>query len=121
MTLGDKIKNIRQNADMRQAELAEKLGVSTSAVGNWENNLNKPNVDLISNMCYIFNVSPNYFFDIKNSPEPDEADAEEFAIQLYDALISAGFLKPGQDLTDKQLSVLDGIAAILSATFDDLT
>lgn len=40
------------------------------------------------------------------------------AIRLYAALIASGLIEQGQDITQKQLEVLDGISLILSALFD---
>ena len=42
-------------------------------------------------------------------------------MQLYNALISSGFLTPGEYLSSQQLEALDGISILLSALFDDKT
>lgn len=123
MTLGDKIKKLRLEANIKQSELAEQLGVARTAISNWEKDINKPNVDLISRMCYIFNVSPDYFFDIEKAPEPkepvSEAEVERLAVQLYQALLRAGLVEEGQELTERQMRAIEGICDVLSVVFDD--
>ena len=36
MTIGQKIKSLRRKKDLTQEDLAEKLGVSSKAVSQWE-------------------------------------------------------------------------------------
>ena len=42
MTLGEQIKQARENKNMSQEELAFQLGISRQAVSKWENNLAVP-------------------------------------------------------------------------------
>ena len=126
MTLGEKIKALRLKNNIKQSELAESLGVARTAISNWEKDINKPNVDLISNMCYLFHVNPDYFFDIKNSSESEETDSEEFskeeieqqAIRLYNALLNAGFVREGQELSEAQMKAIEGVCDILAFVFE---
>ena len=60
MTLGQKIKNVRKNAGYTQSEFAELLSSETYKIGNttvsnWEKDLNKPDIETISNICYKLN------------------------------------------------------------------
>lgn len=124
LMLGEKIKDLRKRADMKQADLADTLNVARTAISNWESDINKPNVDLIAKMCYIFNVSPNYFFDIKidkikNSPEPAATDSgakEEEIYQMLKRLVSD--LRIDLDaLTDRQRIALEIISNIIADNF----
>lgn len=122
MTLGDKIKEQRCRIGMKQSDLANVLGVSGSAVGNWEQGTNKPNVDLISNMCYIFNVSPDYFFDVnldkKNPPQRrrmTEDEKEQLAKDLTAVLGKYGFIGEGGEITDTDFEMIKGLILLLVA------
>lgn len=125
MDLGSKIKALRENYGITQSELAKTLNVKNTVISNWEKNINKPNVDYIANLCAVFNVSADYFFDLpqqqKNSsdaePPVSEEEKMEMAIDLYDWLIKTGFVAPGEDLTDQQLSALIGVLNIFDAIF----
>lgn len=129
MTLGEKIRGLRKQANMKQSELADKLGVARTAISNWESDINKPNVDLIANMCYLFNVSPNYFFEVdlpetKESPEPDATDSEdekekdEIVKVLTEGLSRLGFLDKDGMISDRDFKFLCSLVDLMFAHFD---
>lgn len=55
--LGEKIKKLRQEKNISQQELAEKLFVSNKTISSWEQNRTEPNLDIIVNICNIFDIS----------------------------------------------------------------
>ena len=57
MTLGEKIKELRKDKKITQRKLANKLGVSLSAVCNWENNKFDPSLFNCIVMADVFGVS----------------------------------------------------------------
>lgn len=57
MEFKDKLKKLRLENDYTQAELAEKIYVSRSAVAKWENGLGLPNDASIEELCKVFNIS----------------------------------------------------------------
>ena len=60
---------------------------------------------------------------VKKLPDTAEAasgeDVTEMFNYLQSSLVSAGLLKEGQDLTDRQADVLVAICQIIRATFND--
>ena len=46
---------------MTQPELAEKLGVTRSAIASYENDSRQPSSQIIVKLSHIFNVSTDYF------------------------------------------------------------
>lgn len=58
---GSVISLLRKRADMTQAELGEKLNVSSQAVSKWENDLSQPDFDTIKKMCSLFEISVDDF------------------------------------------------------------
>ncbi|WP_449461294.1 helix-turn-helix transcriptional regulator [Streptococcus suis] len=51
------LKALRANADMNQAEVAEKLGISTTTWSKWENKKRFPTVDQVEKISKLFNVA----------------------------------------------------------------
>lgn len=47
MTYGQKITQLRKNANMTQAQLGDALNVSAQAVSKWEHNLAEPDLSTI--------------------------------------------------------------------------
>lgn len=58
-SIGTQIKELRTNQNLTQKELAEKLQVSRSAITNWENDRNYPDIQVIVNISELFDVSLN--------------------------------------------------------------
>lgn len=63
MGMAKKIKHIRKQFRLTQKELAEKLGVGSSAVSSWERNANNPLMDKLEIMSEMFNLPISYFFE----------------------------------------------------------
>ena len=57
MTIGQKIVQLRTNADISQEQLSETLGVSRQSVSKWETDQALPQIDKVLQLAEIFNVS----------------------------------------------------------------
>lgn len=66
------LKTLRIKSNMSQAELAERLGISRSAVSSYENGTRSPNHEILIKLATIFNVSTDYLLgrtDENNKPD----------------------------------------------------
>ena len=61
-TIGERIKELRKEKGLTQAELGEKLGVSASMVGQYENGFRKPKKDTLCRIMEALGVSYRDFF-----------------------------------------------------------
>lgn len=87
--IGARIKRLREERKISQKELAERIGISNSRVSNWEQGLNRPDVDLLAGICTALSVSPSELLDIK--PSVDDFDEKERSmIKDYRALDERG-------------------------------
>ncbi len=59
-TLSERIKTLRLEAGLTQAELAKKCGLSRSAVNGWEVGVSVPSTQYIIELAKIFHVSTDY-------------------------------------------------------------
>lgn len=57
MTTGERIKKARKEKNMSQKELAEKIGVSASMIGQYENGLRNPKIETIQRIAYVLDVN----------------------------------------------------------------
>ena len=57
MELGKQIKNCRQEANLSQEELAERVYVSRQTISNWENDKSYPDVHSLVLLSEIFQIS----------------------------------------------------------------
>ena len=63
--IGNRIRKYREASHLSQKQLAEILGVSNSRVSNWEQGLNRPDADILAEMCVALDVSPSLLLGIK--------------------------------------------------------
>lgn len=93
--LGDRLKNLRKGMDLTQQELANKLGISTSTIGMYEQGRREPDGNTLTKLSNIFNVSIDYLIrtdeDEKESKEVTRM-LTEFTNELsrYDGLMFDG-------------------------------
>lgn len=62
--IGDRIKMLRESANMTQAALAKKLNVTRSCVNAWEIGVSTPSTRFMKELALVFDVSTDYLFDM---------------------------------------------------------
>lgn len=73
--LGIRIAALRREAGLSQAQLAEKLQISPSAMGMYEQGRREPSLQLLGQMARVLGVSTDYL--ITGSPRPEDTAAVE--------------------------------------------
>lgn len=114
----NKMKNLRKKENMLQCDLAEKLNLSTSTIGMWEQGRAKPDDESITTMARIFGVSTDYLLDNEVSQEFKEQTKENqellraVAEGLQDPLTRALYSKASELKNDRDkrmvLNVIKG-------------
>ena len=66
--LGARIREFRERLDISQKELAAKLGVSSARLSNWEQGINRPDVDTLPMICQALDISPNALLNVDQAP-----------------------------------------------------
>lgn len=67
MLSGEKIQRLRNEQNLSQKELAEKLEVSRQAIAKWETNRGIPDIENLKRIAQLFNVSIDYLVDEEES------------------------------------------------------
>ena len=77
--VGDRIKELRQKANLTQAELADKMGFTSQTVSNWESGSREPDIAALAKLSSLFNVSLDYLLLGKEEETIglDDMDAEK--------------------------------------------
>lgn len=73
--LGIRIAALRREAGLSQAQLAQKLQISPSAMGMYEQGRREPSLQLLGQMAKVFGVSTDYL--INGTPHSEEAATVE--------------------------------------------
>jgi len=81
--IAEKIKKARKSVGLTQAELAEKINISTNAVAKLENNLMAPSLQTLINIANVLNIDMNYLFRDESTTNKEDAHLD----MLLDGLI----------------------------------
>ena len=63
MEFGKQIKKLRQEAQLSQEELAERIYVSRQTISKWESNLSSPDIQSCKAMADVFGISLEELLD----------------------------------------------------------
>lgn len=75
MTIGEKIKYLRQKNDVTQEKLAEYLSITYQSISKWENNNALPDISLVVPLANFFGVSIDELFDRDTDAQQQEIEA----------------------------------------------
>lgn len=106
LDIGSKIIGLRKKLNISQSELAKRVSVSRTIIGNYERNENTPSVDILLKIANEFDVSVDFLIgegqlstydkevlkridDIEGLPEEDK----NHLFYLIDNLVKASKLK----------------------------
>ncbi|MFS0785926.1 helix-turn-helix transcriptional regulator [Shouchella sp. 1P09AA] len=78
-TLGEKMKQLRQQQQMSQEELAQQLHVTRQAVWKWEHNQSMPDLDNLVRLSELFDVTTDYL--LKDEPIPAVVEPVDYVSQ----------------------------------------
>ena len=72
MSFASRLRQAREQSGLTQQDLAEKLGVTKSAIGNYENGVSSPKWDILLKIFDVLQVEPNFLY--QDSFSFDSAD-----------------------------------------------
>ena len=61
---GERIKEIRENAQMTQAQMALVLGTNQQSINRYEKEQIEPNIEMIVRICKKFDVTADYLLGL---------------------------------------------------------
>jgi uncharacterized protein YjbI with pentapeptide repeats len=83
--IGDKIAEARKKINISQAQLAERLFISSQAVGKWERGESMPDIITFNRLAEILGVDLNYFSESFQSAATEKAPVESLGKQLLES------------------------------------
>ena len=76
MTLGQKIKKLRNDKDLTQKDLADQVHVTFQTVSKWENDENEPDVSTLRELSKLFGCSMDFLLSEEEQEEPKQEVVE---------------------------------------------
>lgn len=86
--VADRIKQLREQNDMTQAELARKLGITRSSINAWEMGISVPSTQYLMELSKMFKVSTDYLLGLNTSATVNVAGLSEKDIQFVNTVIA---------------------------------
>lgn len=85
MTTGQRIQQARKKAGLSQKQLGEKLGLSASMIGQWENDLRNPKYDTLKRIAVALGVDLEVLFTDREREISEFSDIDGWcrAIDYY--------------------------------------
>ena len=91
MSFGQRLRDRRKELGISQGELAKQLGVSLSAISNYENGQNAMREDVLLRVFDVLQIDPNYLYQDSFSGDGFTCSAEEETlVRTYRSLRSTG-------------------------------
>ena len=89
MLIGDKIRFLRKNKKVTQAQLADDLSVSSQSVSKWENNLTVPDISVLPVIARYFGITMDELFNYR-------LDALNYKERFIRFMVNNGMLRFGE-------------------------
>jgi transcriptional regulator with XRE-family HTH domain len=122
MEFYENLKKLRKDLGLSQAELAQKLGVSTGLIGMYETNARKPSYEMIELIADYFNVDVDYLLgrtDKTTTIQDEQARIQELQEQLRDNPAIGMLLSAAKDLSEDDIQTLADIAKRFRSSYKD--
>lgn len=69
---GDRMRKIREELNLTQEELAEKIGVAVLQINRYEKGKTQPSGEIVKEIALALHVSSDYLLGISSEPTPSE-------------------------------------------------
>ena len=74
MTIGEKIRNAREDMDLSQRDMANLIPMNQSNYSKIERDVQEPNLEQLRRICQILNLDPRYLLNLGDFSSITEAD-----------------------------------------------
>ena len=105
--IGDFLRNLRNEKDLTQEELAEKFGVSSRSVSRWENGNTMPELGILVELAEFYGVDIKEIIDGERKSEIMKKETKDTLTKVAD------YAKTEKQLTVRRKCVLTLISAVI--------
>ena len=85
--IAEKVKKLREQKGLSQAELARQLGITRSSVNAWIMGISVPSTQYIVDLACVFDISTDYLLGVDSSSTISVAGLTESDILLVHSII----------------------------------
>lgn len=120
---GDKLRKLREAHHLSQQQLAEKLGMSPSGIGMWEQNRRQPDNEMAKKIAQLFGVSTDYL--LGNDVNPNDKNKElleTISVDLADPISRVLYKKTSELKSERDkkivLNIIEGLMKGVDEEYD---
>lgn len=84
MNFGDILRELLENNDISQKQLASDLNIATTTIGNYVRGVREPDFEILKLIASYFNVSTDYMLDFQSAVT--KSHNEDELLRIYRAL-----------------------------------
>lgn len=106
MTLGEKLKSIREQRGWTQSQAAERLGISSQVVSNYERDYRSPDKETLTRIAKVYNCSVDWLLGVTDNPERIDSPSSSDKKDDKEARMGLAFITGGEDLTEEEAEYL---------------
>ena len=88
VSIGTKVRDLRKSSKMTQLELANRIGITKSAISAIETDMRSPSLDVLIKLSRIFKVSTDYLLGMEKGYNIDVSGLNESQIQIIYSMIN---------------------------------
>lgn len=77
--LGNRIKQLRKDHGLTQAQLAEILNIKKTTISNYETGYSTPSNEMLKNLANVLDASTDYLLERTDNPDLTEKDEKDIA------------------------------------------
>ena len=81
LRIGRKIRDLREDMDIKQIDIANQIPMSQSSYSKIERDEQEPNLEQLRRICQILRLNPSYLLSLDTYPEVKEKD-QQFAEEI---------------------------------------
>lgn len=81
----NRLRDLREDRDLTQAELGEAIGVSMMAISYYEREVRALTPDLINKFCDFYGVTADYLLGRSNRSQPVVSESDTAVLAAYHA------------------------------------
>lgn len=112
MEFAERLKTLRKQVKLTQAQIAEKLDISQQAYASWERGAKKPTQENLVKIAQVLNVSVDYLVGNSEEKKENELDNVELLFRLNSEGLTedekAVFKKELIEFMEKRRKIFDG-------------
>lgn len=65
-----RLKDLREDHDLTQREIAEKLNIAQNTYSQYENAIHQLPIDVLVKLAHLYHTSTDYILELTNEPMP---------------------------------------------------